>query len=52
LTVSPESSETESGLTGAPDSAKKNFVEPEMTVPVDILEAKTFFHAVDSGGTN
>ena len=31
---------------------KKLFVEPEISVPVDVLEATTFFQAVDSGGTN
>jgi hypothetical protein len=31
---------------------KKKFVEPEMSLPVDVLEATTFFQAVDSGPTN
>ena len=31
---------------------KKAFVIPEITVPVDVLEATTFFQAVDSGATN
>ena len=30
---------------------KRNFVEPEISQPVDVLEATTFFQAVDSGGT-
>ncbi len=30
---------------------KKQFIEPEITVPVDVLEATTFFQALDSGGT-
>ncbi len=30
---------------------KKKFVEPELSVPVDVLEATTFFQAVDSGST-
>ncbi len=36
------------------DAAKprKKFVTPEITVPVDVLEATTFFQAVDSGVTN
>ena len=36
------------------DAAKrrKKFVAPEITVPVDVLEATTFFQAVDSGVTN
>ena len=33
-------------------SGKKLFVEPEISVPVDVLEATTFFQVVDSGGTN
>jgi hypothetical protein len=31
---------------------KKKFVTPEITVPVDVLDATTFFQAVDSGVTN
>ena len=31
---------------------RKKFVTPEITVPVDVLEATTFFQAVDSGVTN
>ena len=33
-------------------SAKQKFVEPEISQPVDVLEATTFFQAVDSGATN
>jgi hypothetical protein len=33
-------------------SSKKKFVEPEISQPVDVLEATTFFQAVDSGPTN
>ena len=40
------SEETELG------SSKKTFVEPEISVPVDVLEATTFLQAVDSGATN
>jgi hypothetical protein len=29
----------------------KTFVEPKISSPVDVLEATTFFQAVDSGGT-
>ena len=32
-------------------SAKKVFVEPEISSPVDVLEATTFFQGVDSGGS-
>ena len=43
-------SETESGRTDEP--ARKKFVVPEISVPVDVLEATTFFQQVDSGATN
>jgi len=33
-------------------SRKRKFVEPEISQPVDVLEATTFFQAVDSGATN
>ena len=32
--------------------AKKKFVTPEISVPVDVLEATTFFQLTDSGVTN
>ena len=32
--------------------AKKKFVKPEVSVPVDVLEATTFFQLTDSGPTN
>jgi len=31
---------------------KRTFVEPEISQPVDVLEATTFFQSVDSGATN
>jgi len=31
---------------------KKTFVEPTISVPVDVLEATTFFQAASSGATN
>lgn len=31
---------------------KKKFVEPQISVPVDVLEATTFFQVAASGGTN
>ena len=33
-------------------SRKKPFVEPEISVPVDVLEATTFQQAIGSGVTN
>ena len=32
--------------------AKKKFVTPEISVPVDVLESTTFFQVAASGGTN
>jgi hypothetical protein len=31
---------------------KKVFIEPELSSPVDVLEATTFFQFTDSGATN
>lgn len=31
---------------------KKPFVAPKISVPVDVLEATTFFQSVESGVTN
>jgi len=33
-------------------TTKKLFVEPEVSVPVDVLEATTFFQTASSGATN
>ena len=33
-------------------SSKRKFVEPEISQPVDVLEATSFFQAADSGATN
>ena len=33
-----------------PAPKKKPFVEPEVSFPVDVLEATTFFMQTDSGG--
>jgi hypothetical protein len=33
-------------------ASKRKFIEPEISQPVDVLEATTFFQAVDSGPTN
>ena len=45
-------SEGQSDPTDAMKSAKKKFVTPEVSVPVDVLEATTFFQVADSGATN
>jgi len=36
---------------GTASPAKKTFVEPAISQPVDVLEATTFFQVADSGGT-
>ena len=33
-------------------TAKKQFIEPEISTPVDVLEATTFFQTATSGATN
>ena len=45
-------SETQPSGTEVSKPAKKNFVVPEISVPVDVLEATTFFQLADSGATN
>ncbi|HKP37234.1 MAG TPA: hypothetical protein VJT71_10265 [Pyrinomonadaceae bacterium] len=45
-------SEGQSDPRDAAKSAKKEFVVPEISVPVDVLEATTFFQTTDSGNTN
>ena len=37
---------------GESNELKKAFVEPAISVPVDVLEATTFFQAATSGATN
>jgi hypothetical protein len=44
-------SESHSDPTEAAAAAKKDFVIPEISVPVDVLEATTFFQLTDSGST-
>ena len=39
------------GAASAPTASKKEFVEPEVSFPVDVLEATTFFQLTDSGAT-
>jgi hypothetical protein len=41
-----------SGAISPAEIAKKAFVEPEISSPVDVLEATTFFQFTDSGATN
>ena len=41
-----------SAVNGEGSEIKKVFVEPTISVPVDVLEATTFFQASTSGATN
>lgn len=54
LSVETGASASETQPGGIEDSrpAKKMFVVPEISVPVDVLEATTFFQLTDSGATN
>lgn len=42
----------ELAVTNESTESKKVFVEPAISVPVDVLEATTFFQAATSGATN
>ena len=44
--------ETNNEVVETQATSKKPFIEPEITVPVDVLEATTFFQSVTSGATN
>jgi hypothetical protein len=39
-------------ITGEGSEIKKAFVEPAISVPVDVLEATTFFQGGTSGASN
>ena len=43
--------QTSENATAGP-TVKRKFVEPEISQPVDVLEATTFFQALDSGTSN
>jgi len=47
-----ESSRGDCDLSAEPATVKKKFVAPQISVPVDVLEATTFFQVAASGGTN
>jgi hypothetical protein len=51
--LNEERAGVQSGTTaGEMKEGKKAFVEPAISVPVDVLEATTFFQAATSGATN
>jgi hypothetical protein len=45
--LKPETSENQQN-----PATKRPFIEPEISQPVDVLEATTFFQSVESGATN
>ncbi|HEU4710590.1 MAG TPA: hypothetical protein VFS76_03455 [Pyrinomonadaceae bacterium] len=42
----------EKGIVKDLNDRKKPFIEPAISVPVDVLEATTFFQSATSGATN
>ena len=50
--INEELAGVQSAVTGERSESKKAFVEPAISVPVDVLEATTFFQAATSGATN
>ncbi len=48
----PEVKEAVETAQDAAAPARRAFVEPEVSFPVDVLEATTFFQSADSGATN
>ncbi|MCA1621382.1 MAG: hypothetical protein LC795_19180 [Acidobacteria bacterium] len=44
--------EVENVQPAEPAANRKAFVEPEVSFPIDVLEATTFFQLTDSGATN
>ena len=49
--LTPENVTRHEAATHNTQAARKAFVEPTISSPVDVLEATTFFQTVDSGGT-
>ena len=49
--IIPVPSEVQSDSSDSGSAVKKPFVTPEISVPVDVLEATTFFQLADSGTT-
>ena len=48
----PTACETGEALSADVAPPKRAFVEPEVSFPVDVLEATTFFQFTESGATN
>ena len=51
LIVETAAAEVKPDGTEKSGSPKKAFIAPEISVPVDVLEATTFFQLTDSGST-
>ena len=51
LIVETATAEVQPDATENSTSAKKSFIAPEISVPVDVLEATTFFQVAASGAT-
>ena len=52
LNIDTATADVKPGETENSTPAKKPFIAPEISVPVDVLEATTFFQVGTSGGTN
>jgi hypothetical protein len=48
----PEVKEAEETARASAAAARRAFVEPEVSFPVDVLESTTFFQFTESGVTN
>jgi len=51
-TINEERAGLQNGNNKEGNEGKKAFVEPAISVPVDVLEATTFFQISESGATN
>ena len=50
--INEEPGQNGNAVNGEGNQIKKAFVEPTISVPVDVLEATTFFQSATSGATN
>jgi hypothetical protein len=48
----PEVNETDEMAQAGAAPSRRAFVEPEVSFPIDVLEATTFFQFTESGATN
>ena len=51
IVETPNTPEVQPDRTETSTPAKKKFVTPEISVPVDVLEATTYFQVATSGAT-